>query len=119
LSKKAQDLPKKRKKCAIFTKKYEKIPIFHHFFDANQSQTYPNATNRNPLTLTFSKSKPVPNLPLSANPKAAASTRNIFTEKACFKLPKSLQLAALYSLKSGNEPDSNRKTRFFIQKPTI
>jgi len=43
--KKYEFLPRNDKKCALFTKKYQKIPIFHHFFVANAPQTYPFATN--------------------------------------------------------------------------
>jgi len=53
--KKYEFLPKNDKKCALFTKKLQKITKNTPFFAANQSQTYPNATNRNGLTQSLSK----------------------------------------------------------------
>jgi hypothetical protein len=44
--KKYEFLPKNHKKCALFTQKYKKIPIFHHFFVANNPQIHHFASNQ-------------------------------------------------------------------------
>jgi len=93
----------------LFTKKYKKITKNARFFCRKSVPNLPLSANPKPNNQS-------PIIDYHLNPKPTASLRNIFTEKACFILPKSLQLAVLYYLNFGNDPDRNYKNKVFYSK---